>query len=217
MKVFDHVWLSEQKDCAFLLLTAFTRILRSVCGIYVQSCSRAFMRLGVDVGPEGLACNLHFSSSQRWLTGVEIRILCSSVKFFHTKFIKLHLYSPCFMHWGRVIMWKDKEAILNHCHKVGNITVLCLKCLSILKQKVAVFFFSLCLHFTHCVQTLCVWAPHLVSCFGVFLWKCYSPTYRPSIVPTAFLGRFLSFGVDEAISRNNVTFTTQSFICFRNN
>lgn len=164
------------------------------------------MTSGFHVGQEGLACNLHFSSSQRWLIGVEIRILCSSVKFFHTKFIKLHLYSPCFMHWGRVIMWKDKEAILNRCHKVGNIMVLS----QYTEAKSRCLFFRLGFAFhTLCTYFMCMSA---TPCF-LFLVSFYGSATAPPTGLALLLQRFgsiLEFRVDEAISRNNVMFTTQS-------
>ena len=50
--------------------------------------------------------------------GVEARVLCRPVKFFHTDLDKPFLYGPCFVHRG-IVMLKQKKAFSNCCHKVG--------------------------------------------------------------------------------------------------
>ena len=56
------------------------------------------MRSGADVEPEGLARNLHSSSSQASSMVTEVRARCQPVKFFHTKLIKPCLCSLCIVH-----------------------------------------------------------------------------------------------------------------------
>ncbi len=62
-------------------------------GNFAHSSSRVFVRSGTDVGREGLAHNLHSSSS-----------LKCQVKFFPTKLIQPCLYGPCLLHWGTVML-----------------------------------------------------------------------------------------------------------------
>ena len=49
--------------------------------------------------------------------GLEVRVLCRPVKFFHTKLDKPFLYGPHFMHRG-IVMLKQVRAF-PFCHNVG--------------------------------------------------------------------------------------------------
>ncbi len=59
-----------------------------------------FVRSGSDGGREGLARSLCVFDISKVFDGLEVRVLCEPVKFFHIKLIQPCLYGPGFVHWG---------------------------------------------------------------------------------------------------------------------
>ena len=76
------------------------------------------MRSGTDVGRFG-GSQSAFQFIPKVFDGVEVRVLCRPVKFFHTDLDKPFLYEPRFMHGG-IVMLKQKRAFPKLLHKVGS-------------------------------------------------------------------------------------------------
>ena len=52
---------------------------------------------------------LEFQFIPKLLDGVEVRVLCRPVKFFHTDLDKPFMYGPCFIHSG-IVMLRQQRA-----------------------------------------------------------------------------------------------------------
>lgn len=143
------------------------------------------MTSGIDVGQEGIACNLHFISSPRCSIRVEVRVLYSSVKFFHSTLIKPHLY--CFMHWGRV-MWKEKDPFLNRCRKVGYITLSKMSQYTKVKGRCLLFIAAFAFH-SLCTNFMCM---SFTPCF-LFLVSFHGSVTAPPTGLALLLQCFWSF------------------------
>ena len=62
------------------------------------------MRSCTDVGRLGLA----FQFVPKVFDGVEVRVHCRLVKFFHTNLDESFLYGPCFVHRGFVLLKQER-------------------------------------------------------------------------------------------------------------
>ena len=83
-----------------------------------HSATRALVRSGTDVGQFGLA-RMAIQIIPKVFDGVQVRALCSPVKFFHTDLDK----SFCMdLVWctGALSCWNSKGPSPNFCHRVGS-------------------------------------------------------------------------------------------------
>ncbi len=102
-----------------LFASTFLGSLSTRCWICSNSCIRASVRSGTDVGRWGSGFHSVFQIIIKVLSGVLLWPLCRPVKLFHIRLTKYFLYGLCFVLREALSLWNRKGSA-NCCNNIGS-------------------------------------------------------------------------------------------------